>query len=732
MPLTLSRLERQKLPVNLALLALLVLIATIITVLYVSSERNFHWWIDWYAKTIEVATAFRQSPSAGIDNVLQSLDDERNKIYTLPLVPFILIFGESRLVYEISLAIVYLLPFSLSLGAISTQLIQANQQTVFWSTAFSSLLIPVTWVPTFLGIPDTGGSLLIALATFVYLQDVRLKRWWRIFVIGFFLGLAILLRRHFVYGAIAFLCAVTLQGLIFFFTPRSPGWNIREHAGGEAEVRQNRQNAWRLPLLGVRIGLIAGTCFATLVAVAWEFTYRAMTTNYRGLYDSWSLPFDNIVSLYAAFYGWATLLLVAIGFSAGIITRVLSLPTLSFIWLFAIFSLIEWLIVLRYANVFYSLHLTPVVVMGLAAFVWTTCLKLKGKVRTLMLGAAGCYLVSNLVIGLTPIGSFNHPLRPLFALNIPPLVRTDYDQVVRLIDYLRQLAPNREPIYVVGFQRLQLNRSTVRAAEQILYGQKHDILLILASPQVDSQDSYPLEKLLQAQYVVIPNPLPDYRGDFSAVPAVGEWLPLKEHDVVKVVFDAFTQNWEIAQDFKRLPVQFTLADGAVVNIYQRIRPTSLETAVQTLAAMQQQIGKRPGGQPDWIGLSKLWNNSLVLKNSDNTYRLFTYPIGSTKIQATSFLYIGSLPEHAAVTGTVNFLGEHCDRASLGLTMLNQSGHIVSTRKNEIFSQNSFNFRLSIAGQNPAYLWLDILKSDKNDLINACTLEINSLAVSSYK
>ena len=118
---------------------------------------------------------------------------------------------------------------------------------------------------------------------------------------------------------------------------------------------------------------------------------------------------------------------MAIGFSSGIITRVLSLPTLSFIWLFGIFSLIEWLIVLRYANVFYSLHLTPVVVMGLAAFVWTTCLKLKGKVRTLMLGAAGCYLVSNLVIGLTPIGSFNHPLRPLFALNIPPLVRTDYD-----------------------------------------------------------------------------------------------------------------------------------------------------------------------------------------------------------------------------------------------------------------------------------------------------------------
>ena len=92
--------------VNLSLFALLVLLTSIATVLYTSSERNFHWWIDWYYKTIEVAGAFRQSPIAGISKFLQSLGAERNKIYTLPLVPFILLFGESRLVYQIGLALV--------------------------------------------------------------------------------------------------------------------------------------------------------------------------------------------------------------------------------------------------------------------------------------------------------------------------------------------------------------------------------------------------------------------------------------------------------------------------------------------------------------------------------------------------------------------------------------------------------------------------------------------------
>lgn len=726
MPFVRYRLKFRQKVVNFGLFALLVLSATTTTALYTSQEHNFHWWIDWYYKTIEVATAFRISPFAGIDNILQSLGDERNKIYTLPLVPFILIFGESRLVYEISLALVYLVPFSLSMGAVATQLIQANSVAVFWSTAHSSLLIPVTWIATFLGIPDTGSAALIALATFVYLKDVKLKQWWRIPVIGFCLGFAILLRRHFVYGAIAFLGAVTIQTLIFFVV------EMRKSRDVVYNVSTNPYNVsnWRnLQLVCVRIGLITAICFAILMTVAGGFTQRAITTDYRNLYASWSLPLDNVFRLYAAFYGWITLLLVAIGFSAGVLTHVLSLPSFSFIWLFGIFSLIEWLIVLRYGNVFYSLHLTPVVVMGLAAFIWTTYLKLTGKVRTLMLGVAGCYLVCNLVIGITPIGSFDSPLRPLFALNTPPLVRTDYDEVARLVEYLRKLAPNKESIYIVGSQRLHLNRSTVRAAERILYGYKQDILLLLGAPQVDSQDFYPLERLLQAQYLVVPNPLPDYDGDFTKVPAVGEWLPLKESDVAKVVLDAFEQNWQIAQDFKRLPVKFTLADGASVNIYQRIRPTSLQIAMQTLTAMQKQIGERPGGQLDWMSLSQRWNYSLVVKNSARTYSLLTYPIERTKTQAISFLYLGRLSENVAVTGRIKSFGKSCS-ASLNLKMIDRKGEIISTTQNKLFSQNSSQFSLSIAGKNPAYLLLDVLNYNKNDLINGCTIDINPIVVSS--
>ncbi len=750
MPLPRSRVEvPQKFIINGSLLALLVLLVVTITTLYISSERNLHWWIDWYAATLQIVTAFRESPSEAIQLLQASLIQERNRLYTLPLVPFMLAFGSSRLVYEISLALVYLLPLSLAMGAIATQLIRFHQRTVFWSTALLTLLIPVSWVPTFMGIPDTGGALFIALATFVYLQDVRLKRWWRIPLIGFLIGLAILLRRHFIYGGIAVFGALTLQSLVFFavevrdisqkrwFTSRFARFNP---VGLYAD-------AWRnLFLSGVKIGLIAATTLTTLMTIAPQFTYGAMTTDYRTLYTSWTFPFDDIVNLYAAFYGWATWLMVVLGFSASILTRSLPWSGITFIGLSGIFSLIAWLVVLRYANIFYSLHITPLVVVGLVALIWTTWIRLTGKVRTFILGVVGCYLVSNLVLGLTPIGAFNSSIRPLFALNTPPLVRTDYDEVVRLVNYLRQLAAKKEPIYVVGNQRLQLDSSLVRSTETLLYGQAGKILNILGVPKVDSRDAYPIETLLHAQYVVVPNPLPDYAGNPTQVPAVGEWLPNQELDVVTVVFDVFTKNWKIAQDFKRLPVQFTLEKGAIVSIYQRIRPTTLETAVQTFYAMQQQIGERPGGQLDWMVVNQGVNSSFVIKNPDNTYRLITHQRDRTSAQPppstqtgdrtqvpkTAFLYLGPLAEKAEVSGVITFLDNPCVSASVELVMFNPDGQIVSATETRYPFQNKFNIQRPIAGKNPAYLLLDVRGYDQSNLAHSCKTVLNSLTIAPQK
>ncbi len=733
--------------INAFCFILLVLMTVTTVVVYISKERNFHWWIDWYDATIRIATTFRESPSEGIEEIIDSLRYERNRIYTLPLIPFILIFGKSRIIYEISLALVYLVPFALVMGGIATQLIPVQQQIIFWSTAFLTLLIPVNWMATFLGIPDTGGALFIGIAAFLYLQDIRLKQWWRILLIGMSIGLAVVLRRHFVYGGIALLGAITLQSVILI---------VNKLRGDKLEGRGERGRKllywWNLLSIGVKISLIGIISLATLWIIAPEFTYQALTTNYRSLYASWTFPFPDIFKLYAAFYGWITWLLVAIGFSASILTRAVPFPVASLMGIWGVFALIIWLGLLRYTNVFYALHVTPLVIIGLVALIWTTWTRLTGKIRTIMLTLVSCYLLSNFFMGFTPIGKFDNVFRPLFALNMPPLVRTDYNEVIGLVNYLRELAPHGEPIYVVGYQRLQLNLSGVKAAERVLYQPDERILNILRSPQVDSQDTYPLETLLQAQYVVIPNPLANFPTDLTKAPAVGEWLPNQEVDVVQVVFDAFAQNWDIAKDFKRLPEEFILEGGAKVSIYQRIRPTSLITAMATLGTMEQKIGAKPGGQLDWIVLSQPLSDSLVNKNIDNTYSLVTqHSNGVQKVglsgskrlgknqpvngSATSFLYLGSLPDKATVTGKITFPDDPCVPLSIGLAIVDRQGKIVGsaqTTKKEYFSEKLDDFTLSIHGKNPAYLLLDVLSSDRDRTMNYCKINIDSLNVSRQK
>lgn len=737
MPLARKQVESQKVLVNAGFLAMLTLIIVIVTTLYITSEHNFHWWIDWYYPALELSNTLKESPPEAIALLVKSLGQERNRLYTLPIIPFFWAFGNSHLVYELGLALIYLLPLPLVMGAIAAQIIQTGQPWVFWSTAFITLLIPVTWVPTFMGIPDTGGAVFLGLATLVYLQDVRLKQWRRVPAIGVLIGLAILLRRPFIYGGFALLAAIGIQGFIFL----------------AVEVRKRPVIAGRsLLMVGVRLVLMAATTLATLLIIAPGFTYGALTINYRTLYTSWSLPFSDSFGLYGAYYGWGTWLIVAIGLTAAILTRGVVISAITFTAISGVISLIIWTIVLRYGNVFYSLQTTPFVIIGIIAFFWITWIRQTGKVRQVMLGLAGGYLALNFIIGLTPVGKISTAFQPFFALSTPPLVRTDYAEVLKLVDYLRKIAPKEEPIFVVGYQRLQLDSSLVKVAELLKYGRERRILNVLQVPKVNSRDDYPIQPLLQAQYVVVPSHLPNYPGVPVTAPVVGEWLPNREHAVVRVVFDAFEQNWKIAQDFKQELTQFNLEGDTVVRIYKRTRPTSLATAVRTLEAIQQQVGVRPGTQLDWISLSSLWNNSSVAQNTDNTHQMIVYA-GDAEVKKAlnmalpkapwdklqdssnyapslnkSFLYLGSLPEKAEITGTVMSLDKPCFSVSLGVAMLNKEGQIISSIGNQDFSPAS-SFRMTISGKNAAYLLLNVRSLDENNLVNACALEMNSLAVS---
>ena len=702
-----------RIAINGTLLLLLFLTTVAVTYIYVSSEQTFYWWdyAGYNNATVSIANSFRDSPQTAWREVIESLSKEKNLLISLPLVPFILLFGDSRLSYILGVSLIYVLPFRLLLGAISVKLIPVYPRAVFWFAVWLSLLVPMSWIPTLRGYLDTGGCVFVGLAILVYLQDVKLKSWWRIPLIGFLLAASVLFRRHFAYSAIALLAAVGFQAIIVF----------------GVEYRNIKHKAWRnLFESGVKLSLIGATSLAVLMLVAGDFTRSAVTVDYRNLYAAWSLPVSDILTRYAGFYGLGTWLLVAIGFSAGIATRILAPDAAIFISLFGILSLVEWLLVLRYGYLHYTIHVTPIVLLGLSAFGWISWLTLKGKLRYLMLGVAGFYLIVNAVLGLI---SVEVSVSKLFAANFGPLVRSDYAEVVKLVEFLRKIAPNEEPIYIAAASN-SFNANILRQANRKLNPPEGWWKLnTIGRPQIDSRDTYPLPELLMSQYAVVAVP-------FQQV-LLGDEQVLRsgEQDVVKVVYDAFTQNWEIARDFQQLPQHFQLENGVTVSIYRRIRQTSIPTAIKTLDAMQRQIGEVPGTQLDWISLNQSVYTSAnysVSRQSNNLYNIVTHPIKNTQQLDTSFLYLGSISEKTKISGQLNLPNKQCQGISLRLTLWDKQGKLINSAAQSYTHTNPSHLNLSLEGKNPTYMLLDVFSIDKRDLTNQCKLKIDNLAVSAPK
>ena len=312
--------------------------------------------------------------------------------------------------------------------------------------------------------------------------------------------------------------------------------------------------------------------------------------------------------------------------------------------------------------------------------------------------------------------SAGNKFRKLFSANYLLLERPDYNEVTRLVAYLRNVSSPTKPIYVAASSVI-LNQGLLIEAENVLY-QQDKKLNILMSPDIDSRDFYPLHLLLQAQYVVIATPFQYHL-----------WRP-EEQDVVKVVVDGFAQNWEFAQDFTRLPVQFLLADGAVAKVYKRIHTTSLKTALHTLQAMQKYIGPRPGTQCDWIGVSEVPDHSIEQTLTNKKCEIKIYPNDLYKVGTRSFLYLDKLLDQARVTGQVNYQNAQCNSISLYLDTIDTRGEILKTIKFVHRPSKDPKFALSIPTKGAEHLLFKLsVNEDVNDSGNQCSLSISDFTLS---
>lgn len=671
----------------------LVILSVSIIVIYISSERFFYYW-DWggyQAVTIEYASNIINQPLQTLIQIYDSINIEYNHFYTVPLLPAILLFGKTRLGYVLGVTLVYQFPYALVIGGIATRLIPVRPRLVFWFTTLLVLLTPAAWAPTLRAYPDVGAAVLIGLAILFYLQDIYLRKWWQILLIGFLIGAAILFRRHYVYGAIAVFVAIIIQALIRF----------------ALLFRENRRQAWRdLMDIGIRVGLVGAAAFLTLFVLGKPFLIKILTTNYWALYSSYELSYQVILNYYAANYGWVALILATLGFVLGWTKGLLSRPAALFLLLFGCISIILWTYAVSQIGVHYTLHFTLPVVLGLAAFTAVIWSGTKGAWRISILAAEMVFIVANLMISLAP-GRISPELVPWVAYRYPPLYRSDYNEIVELVEFLRAADLNGTPIYVVD-SSYRMNFDLLKKAEQALYtDEKFNVFI---TPQIDSRDYYPLEQLLKAGTVIVSTPVQYHLSDPSG------------QKVVAVVHQAFNDTWKIAKDFTRLPEQFNLVGHVKLDIYRRTRPTSLETAIETFAAMRDFIGLRPLGQPDWISLSP-WISSPISEKGDNAW------VTNLDLSQPGFesgyhlLFADPAPASGKLSGTWEYLENPCPGSTLGVKILDATGQTLLDKEIGISStEKQIPFELEFQAQGENYLVFSI-NSSLNGTGTSCPVQL---------
>ena len=682
------------------LLLLLCIFVILLPYFYVRAEHTFH--SNDPAHYQDLASAetadFRASPVWAVDSLMASLADQYNRIFTVPLVPLMVVFGDSRVVFITGLALLYLLPFALVLGAIGSKLFPLQPRKAFCFTALLTLLVPTIWMHLLRGWPDVGAAFVIGLAIWVHLDDRFLGRTAKIVLVGLLVVAAMLFREQYAYDALAVYGAIGLQ-IIFQFA-----WQVKKDRAGA--VRQFLDDIVYIGLAGI-LSLVA------LGLVGWPCLFRVLAHNYQALYSSYSEPLGAVLSSYPFEYGWGVLLLAILGYVAGLSTGLLASAATIFLLLFGGISFLEWVVVVRYTGPLYALHFALVVVPGIASLCWVIWSRTARQLRALMFAVIVLFLLFNLVNSLAPVRWItNERIQRVFAMHFPPSVRRDYHAVSRLIAYLRDVTRG-EPIYIVASSGV-LNPSLVKNAELTLYGSRGSVLHIVDSPEIDSRDFYPLEPLLKTDYVVL------------AIPFQHQ-LPVHDQEVVKTVYDAFTENRAIAGDFARLPTQFTLENGVVVSIYRRIRTTSPETALLTLLKIQNMIGQTPRGQAGWLILGQL-PQSTVNWEGTNTYDIKTLLFGAGDSDATSFAYPEALPAQAKVSGTVAFEDDGCSGVTLHFATLNRQGAVTDVanivrRPGDAPQFDSSPFRT----QGAVDLLLTISRADP-DPTGSCAVRIDHLNV----
>lgn len=614
-------------------LVFLSLFGAVVAAVFVATERGFPHWdmAAYHERTLATADAFRGSPSDGFEFIRRSLHGDYNVLFTLPLLPWSVFVGESRVVFILSLYVTYFLPFLCAVAEIAGRCLPGAPDYARRVAAVAVLLTPFSWYHVAEGYPDIGGAALLAICVLIFgRRAIANSLWPSALLIAVLAAAAIAFRRPYVFGVAALFGAMLIDDT----------WQLFRR---KADVARSSAFA-----------RLASTFCSAAVAVL-LVTVAAPGVVQRALHRgdqflAYEMTVGDTFEMLVGSVGLMAVILAAVGWMwlarFGHIRR----AELRLILLATALWVVLWAAVSRHPPYHYP-HWLPIAVVLGATGLWVMAGNLPGSVwrrsvrgGTVMAGILGwafCVPVPDLgFTRQTPLRLFPDPVQQ----NNSPA----YESIVALTGYLREVAGPNDPVLVAA-SSVTLNRFTLQSAEHKLFGRRNSFLWILFPADVDGDQVVPTYSLLSAALVVVAEPYQLH-------------LHPEHQKSVRVLVDAFIENWPISRDFVQLPREFPLPGGRV-RIFRRHRPTSFEDALDASRRVDAFVLGRTNQDGVWITDSPY--PSDVSRTGDGSVRITIHPtLGSSSRQ--SFARLAVPPSDSLrLSGMVEFFDARCAGVEIG-------------------------------------------------------------------
>ncbi|MBU9820592.1 hypothetical protein J1782_11860 [Rahnella sp. BCC 1045] len=545
--------------INILLFAISLSFIAFITTRYVGNEHNIYYWDSngYWRFWQQFGSGLFSAPVSTMSTLLSSIkNDDYNLLPVAITSVFYIVGGESRLVYILSLSIVYLFPVTLLFYILINQF--SEEKSVWWKGIL--LVLPATfvafWAPTLRGYPDICGLVFILFAV-IYSSKADLSGKLdlkKAIILGLLLWAPFLLRRWYAYTIVSLYISLPLLNYYLYKT--------------------NGHSLKRIFKIAVFFFVSGMSSVLLSVILQWNLLKRIASTDYSFIYSAYQssveLSINNVIHDIGLYLLPMFLLSICLSFFTRKTQK-------DYLVIFSAFNLIFSFFIFTRTQSPGVHHCLPFALWALIVstfglqYIFSKLSNNASKITFIGFITIVCLVVNQQSL----FDKNDNFITNLLPIKYLPMRVDNYNNYLRLSSDIQGMLHGDDKLTVLSSSSVLNDNMLDTLSNQKLSN------FIAGISQVDLRDGLNVPSLM-SKYFIVADPVQTH-------------LNPSGQQVITIPADQLLRNEGIGKAFKRIGQGYPLERGVTAYIYERMRP-------YTYDEMMSFISKYYVSYPQWKGI----------------------------------------------------------------------------------------------------------------------------------